>query len=272
MAERRQNAGPIGSQRKTYDQRVSDPLIGGRSPSIFPCGKASYGAWAGPGGLGPVGPDLQGRETAKNRGGPGPHRPRVDPGETLGPKGLTLTEDTGKETASRQVGSTKRPSDGTRRRQAPGKPRQEAEPVEEPHGAEQSSADDDRTRPGRGQTTHHCRLRRGHRKARAGGPSQRDDGWNRFRPARGKNTRVVNTRRKLRGNRERRKAKPESEPVAANPRRERGGTAARYGSTNASSRAQARRRGTAERGEATTDRPRPSRQTPRPATRRTRAR
>ena len=55
MAERRQNAGPIGSQRKTYDQRVSDPLIGGRSPEYFSLREGWLWGLAGPGGPGPRG-------------------------------------------------------------------------------------------------------------------------------------------------------------------------------------------------------------------------
>ena len=74
MAERRQNAGPIGSQRKTYDQRVSDPLIGGRSPSIFPCGKAGYGAWRAPGAWAPWALSSRVEERPKNTGGLGPIR------------------------------------------------------------------------------------------------------------------------------------------------------------------------------------------------------
>ena len=56
---------------------------------------------AAPGGPGPVGPKLQGRGTPEKHGGPGPHPPRVDPGESRGPRGLTLEGYRPKETPRR---------------------------------------------------------------------------------------------------------------------------------------------------------------------------
>ena len=186
-----------------------------------------------------MGPDVQGRETAEKQGGPGPHRPRVDPGESLGPQGLTLTGDTDTETASRQGEANAAIEAPSGRRTAVARTAQATTargPIEENAGLNSprsTTTERDANAPGRDPTTSYDRVANEDRQhdrpctttsttdadepaARTPRPSPRDGTSS--------------------GNRQSRKAKANSAAVATNTRCEGYRAAARHGCRHTSER------------------------------------